>query len=299
MMLEVKNLNISFKVKEGILQAVRGVCFSMEAGESLGIVGESGCGKTALARALNHLHNDAFLSGDIFFEGKKQSAPSSNIGMIFQDPFSALNPTMRIGDQVAESLLIREKISKKEAYKRALELLKLVQIPSPEEKMEQYPHQLSGGQRQRVLIASMVISHPKLLIADEPTTALDKETEKQVLSLLKDLKKRFSMALIIISHDFSVVAELAEKILVLYAGKIVEFGRSEEVLKNPRHPYTQMLLKSTLRWQNPFQKLFSMEGSPPDLSKPLRGCSFRSRCPYRALKCIEEPSGPIACWRAK
>lgn len=297
--LSVENLTVTFKTGGKPLYAVRGIDFSLKEGESVGIVGESGCGKSAAVQAINQLTLGE-VSGKILFRGKEIKTPGKEIGMVFQDPMTALNPTMKIGAQIMEGLLYHRLASKKEAKKRALELLELVGIANPEIRIHQYPHQLSGGMRQRVLIAIAIACNPALLIADEPTTALDVTLQTQILDLIKKMQKLFQMGLILISHDFGVIASICETVLVMYAGKIVERGPVQEVLNFPKHPYTRMLLNSLPRLDRPrLAQLQSIEGSLPDLSLPLLGCSFKPRCPFAALKCEKEPTGLVACWRAQ
>jgi oligopeptide/dipeptide ABC transporter ATP-binding protein len=236
----------------------------------------------------------AAVSGQILLNGKREMGLGQTLGMIFQDPMSALNPTMKIGRQMIEGLLFHKKAKGKEAKERALALLDLVGIPDPIARFEQYPHQLSGGQRQRVLIAMALLTEPKLLIADEPTTALDSATREQILELIQAMQRRFNMGLILISHDLSAVSRICDEIHVMYAGKIVEKGTTNEVLEHPRHPYTQMLLGCIPKKGQPLQ---TIEGGPPSLFFQPRGCAFKERCPYAALKCMEEPRGTVACWR--
>lgn len=238
-LLEVKDLSVTFRS----LPAVRGISFSIQSGESVGIVGESGCGKTAAVQAILGLTSGQ-VTGTIHFEGSPRIEPGKKIGMVFQDPMTALNPTLKIGFQVAEGMIYHRLASRKEAQRKTLELLRLVGIPDPEARAHQYPHELSGGMRQRVLLAIALSCTPRLLIADEPTTALDARLQAQILSLIHRMRQHFQMALLLISHDFSVIASLCERILVMYAGKIVESGSTQEVLHRPQHPYTQALLHS-------------------------------------------------------
>jgi oligopeptide/dipeptide ABC transporter ATP-binding protein len=287
----VENLNVTFNTKDKSFHAVRGIDFSLNAGESVGIVGESGCGKSAAALAIKRL-SAGDVSGNISFRGK-------SIGIVFQDPMTFLNPTMKIGHQIIEGPLYHKLIAKSQAKNRALELLRLVGISNPEIRINQYPHQLSGGMRQRVLIAIAIACNPDLLIADEPTTALDVTLQAQILDLIKEMQKHLSMGLILISHDFGVIARVCETVLVMYAGKIVERGDVREILERPKHPYTRMLLNSLPTLEHPKSKpLQSIEGTLPDLSKNLQGCSFKPRCPFAAIKCEKEPTGRVACWRA-
>ncbi len=291
MTLEVENLSVTFSVQGKKLQAVRDISFCVEEGEAVGIVGESGCGKSSAVQAIAGL-TTGVVTGQIRLRGE--------FGMVFQDPMTSLNPTMKIGAQLIEGLLYHQMASRKEAKQKGVEMLRLVGIADPELRFEQYPHQLSGGMRQRVLIAIALICQPRLLIADEPTTALDVTTQAQILDLIKRMQTHFQMSLLLISHNFSVVAKMCDRILVMYAGKIVESGPVAEVLKRARHPYTQMLLHSFPRIdQRKDEPLQTIEGSPPNLLQLPKGCAFKERCPFVALKCQEEPPGPIACWRVK
>lgn len=296
--LTIEDLSVTFSVQGKPLHAVRGVSFTMQKGESVGIVGESGCGKSATVQAIAGLSTGK-VTGTILLEGKERLQPGRDIGIVFQDPMTSLNPTMKIGAQITEGLLYHKLARRREAQQKALELLHLVGLSEPALRMEQYPHQLSGGMRQRVLIAIALICHPRLLIADESTTALDAHTRHQILSLLKQMQEHFQLSLLVISHDLKVVAEICQQVLIFYAGKIIERGPVQEVLHHPKHPYTQMLLNSLPRPDQSRQEpLQSIEGSPPNLLTLPQGCAFRNRCPYAALKCQEEPQGPIACWRA-
>lgn len=297
-LLEVEDLHVTFSVRGSPLYAVRGISFDVKPGESLGIVGESGSGKSAAVQAINYL-SPGKVSGRILFEGKKISSTSKEIGMVFQDPMTSLNPTMKIGKQITEGLIYHKLASRKEAKTKAIELLHLVGISNPETRINQYPHEFSGGMRQRVLIAIALACNPHLLIADEPTTALDVITQAQILDLIKHLQQHFQMSLLLISHDISVIAKSCERVLVMYAGKIVEQGLVDEVLKKPKHPYTKLLLDSLPRLdQLKTVPLVTIEGTPPDLKILPQGCSFKERCPFRAIKCEEEPKGQVACWRA-
>jgi oligopeptide transport system ATP-binding protein len=296
-LLEVDNLWVTFSAGEQKLHAVRGISFALKEGESLGIVGESGCGKSAAVQAINHLTRGT-VSGKILFQGEEIKQPGKNIGMVFQDPMTSLNPTMKIGVQISEGLIYHKIASRKEAKSKAIELLDLVGVPEPELRVHQYPHQFSGGMRQRVLIAIALACHPRLLIADEPTTALDVTIQAQILDLIKRMREYFKMGLLLISHDFGVVSAVCERVLVMYAGKIVESGRVDEVLKSPRHPYTQMLLNSLPRLgQSRSEPLMAIGGSPPNLFVLPNGCAFKERCPHAAIKCNQEPQGTVACWR--
>lgn len=291
--LDVKNLNISFKTYAGISQAVRGIDFHLKKGETLAIVGESGCGKTVTAKAIMGLlpTQQAIVSKEnssIEFKGenlltynekKMISVRGRMISMIFQDPMTSLNPTMKIGDQIAESLIIHSNLSQQEAKDRALEMLDLVKIPNSKERLEQYPFEFSGGMRQRAMIAIALACNPELLIADEPTTALDVTIQAQIMDLIGELKNKLNTGVILVTHDLGVVASVADRIQVMYAGKIVERGTVNEIFYNPKHPYTYALLKSVpgLDLQNK-EKLYSLTGTPPDLINPPLGCAFAARC---------------------
>lgn len=298
-LLIVEDLWVTFSVLGQKLHAVRGISFEVAKGEAVGIVGESGSGKSAAVQAVNRLTCGA-VSGKILFQGHEIVSPGKQIGMVFQDPMTALNPTMKIGAQIAEGLIYHKMAARKEAKAKAIELLRLVGVADPEIRIHQYPHQFSGGMRQRVLIAIALSCNPLLLIADEPTTALDVITQAQILNLIKQMRRHFQMSLLLISHDFGVIATVCERVLVMYAGKIVESGSVQEVLKRPKHPYTQMLLNSLPHLDRPrTEPLMTIEGSPPNLLTLPQGCAFRERCPYAALKCKKEPPGPIACWRVQ
>ena len=298
-LLEVEDLHVTFSVRDAPLYAVRGISFSIQPGESVGIVGESGSGKTAAIQAINQL-SPGVVSGNVLFAGKKISSPGKEIGMVFQNPMTSLNPTMKIGKQIAEGLLYHRICNSKEAKAKALELLQLVCISNFEARMHQYPYELSGGMLQRVLIAIALACNPRLLIADEPTTALDMTIQSQIIDLIKRLQKHFQMSLLLISHDISVIARTCERVLVMYAGKVVEQGLVKKVLRHPKHPHTKLLLNSLPRIDQPRSiPLISIEGSPPDLKTIPEGCAFKERCPFRILKCDEEPEGTVACWKAK
>lgn len=300
-MLKVKDLHLYFSISGKKLQAVRGVSFDLSPGEILGIVGESGCGKTALAKALMRLHSpySTKITGEVHFNGKNLLALSEKklqhirgkeIGMIFQDPMTSLNPTLKVGSQITESYLRHHpKSSYQEAKARALTLLNLVGIPNPEERFFEYPHTLSGGTRQRVMIALALASEPKCLIADEPTTALDVTIQAQILELLKQLQKQLGMSIILITHDLSVVAGFCDRVMVMYAGKIVESASVTDIFRAPSHPYTQRLLEAVPRLDHKKgSPLLSIEGSPPNLFKPPSGCAFYARCRFSTAICHEK-----------
>ncbi|HEX5564946.1 MAG TPA: ABC transporter ATP-binding protein [Sporosarcina sp.] len=287
-LLEVKDLQVSFHTQAGVVKAVRGVDFTINEGETLAIVGESGSGKSVTSKAIMKLLPDRIASydgGQVLFDGQNLlEAPErrmevvrgSEIAMVFQDPMTALNPTMTIGKQVAESVMKHQGLSKKEAKQRAIEILELVGIPEPATRVNQYPHQFSGGMRQRVVIAIAIACNPRLLIADEPTTALDVTIQAQILDLLKDIQKRMGTAIILITHDLGVVANMADKVAVMYAGKIVEEGTVNEVFYESQHPYTWGLLKS-IPDLDAEEELYSIPGSPPDLLHPPVGDAFAVR----------------------
>ncbi|WP_339253045.1 dipeptide ABC transporter ATP-binding protein [Sporosarcina sp. FSL W8-0480] len=287
-LLEVKDLHVSFHTQAGVVKAVRGVDFTINKGETLAIVGESGSGKSVTSKAIMKLLPDkvaTYDGGQVLFDGQNLLEASerrmevvrgSEIAMVFQDPMTALNPTMTIGKQVAESVMKHQKLSKKEAQKRAVEILELVGIPEPATRVNQYPHQFSGGMRQRVVIAIAIACNPRLLIADEPTTALDVTIQAQILDLLKDIQKRMGTAIILITHDLGVVANMADKVAVMYAGKIVEEGTVNEVFYESQHPYTWGLLKS-IPDLDAEEVLYSIPGSPPDLLHPPVGDAFAVR----------------------
>jgi oligopeptide transport system ATP-binding protein len=290
--LQVKNLNISFHTFSGEVQAIRGVSFDLLKGETLAIVGESGSGKSVTTKSIMRLlpeHNSEIKSGEILFDGKDltklkdremQKIRGKDISMIFQDPMTSLNPTMKIGNQIMEPLIKHQNMSKHAAKERAIDLLKLVGIPKPEIRVNQYPHQFSGGMRQRVVIAIALACNPKVLIADEPTTALDVTIQAQILELMKDLQKKIDTSIIFITHDLGVVANVADRVAVMYGGKIVEIGTADEIFYNPQHPYTWGLISSMPDMDTHDEELFSIPGTPPDLLDPPKGDAFAPRNPF-------------------
>lgn len=298
-LLDVRDLTFSFKTYAGEVQAVRGVSFTLEKGKSLGIVGESGCGKSVTAKSIIRLNPEKprglYKKGQILFEGQDlmampekemQKIRAQDIRMIFQDPMTSLNPTMTIGKQIVEGILKYGDKSKEEAKKIALETLALAGIPSPEDRFKQYPHEFSGGMRQRAMIALAMAVNPKLLIADEPTTALDVTIQAQILDLIKDIQKKYDTALIMITHDLGVVANIADEIAVMYAGKIVEYGHAEDIFARPGHPYTWGVLQSIPPEDTSNREpLHPILGSPPDLFNPPVGCPFAARCPFAMKAC--------------
>ena len=285
--LSIENLRIHFETFAGEVQAIRGVNLKLEKGETLALVGESGSGKSVTAKSVMKLlsNNAVVKEGTIIFKGENilekserdmQSIRGKKIAMIFQDPMTSLDPTMKIGKQITEVIIKHEKASKEEANKRAEELLELVGIPNTKERMKQYPHQFSGGQRQRIVIAIALACNPDVLIADEPTTALDVTIQAQILELLKELQQQFQMAIIFITHDLGVVANVADRVAVMYAGKVVEVGTADEVFYNPQHPYTWGLLRS-MPTLHTGDTLYAIPGSPPDLLDPPVGDAFALR----------------------
>jgi oligopeptide transport system ATP-binding protein len=300
-LLEVKNLEVNFKTFGGEVKAVRNVSFHVDKGEIVAIVGESGSGKSVTVQTIMGLiptPPGIVKNGEILFQNKDllklskkemQKIKGSKISMIFQDPMTSLNPTMRIGKQIEEALIVHQKLSKAEARERAVEMIRLVGIPNPKERYNQYPHEFSGGMRQRAMIAIALACNPELLIADEPTTALDVTIQAQVLDLMKDLKEKTNTAIILITHDLGVVAETAERVIVMYAGMMVESGSVNELFENPRHPYTWGLMDSIPDTNAEHKsRLVPIEGSPPDLFAPPQGCPFAPRCKYAMEICLSE-----------
>ncbi|MCM3725672.1 ABC transporter ATP-binding protein [Neobacillus cucumis] len=300
--LEVKDLNISFHTFSGEVKAIRGVSFDLIKGETLAIVGESGSGKSVTSKSIMGLlpaQNSEIKSGHILFGGKDltklsdkqmQKIRGHEISMIFQDPMTSLNPTMKIGNQITEPLIKHQNMSKHAAKERAIELLRLVGIPKPEIRVNQYPHQFSGGMRQRVVIAIALACNPKVLIADEPTTALDVTIQAQILELMKDLQKKIDTSIIFITHDLGVVANVADRVAVMYGGKIVEIGTSDEIFYNPQHPYTWGLISSMPDMETDDEELYSIPGTPPDLLDPPKGDAFAPRNPYAMkIDLVQEP----------
>jgi oligopeptide/dipeptide ABC transporter ATP-binding protein len=299
--LEVKNLKTYFYTEEGVVKAVDDVSFSVPKGQTLGVVGESGCGKSVTAMSITRLVSPPgrVVGGEILLNGRNLAALAeqemrkvrgAEVSMIFQEPMTALNPVLPVGFQIAEAVLAHEKVSKREAWARAVEAMKSVAIPDPEKRAKDYPHQLSGGMRQRVMIAMALVCHPALVIADEPTTALDVTIQAQILELLESLRERFNLSLILISHDLGVIAEVAETVAVMYAGKIVEIGPAMDVFHNPKHPYTEGLLKSVprlgaTRETSDKGRLYAIEGMVPNLLHLPDGCSFAPRCYKRTDEC--------------
>jgi oligopeptide transport system ATP-binding protein len=315
--LEVKDLHVSFHTYAGEVKAVRGVNFHVNRGEAVAIVGESGCGKSVTAQSLMKLipmPPGEIKKGEILFNGENivnktnkemESIRGKDIGMIFQDPMTSLNPTMTVGNQIMEGLIKHQNMSKAAARERAIELLTIVGIPQPERRVNQYPHEFSGGMRQRAMIAIALACSPKLLIADEPTTALDVTIQAQILDLMKDLQKKMGTSIILITHDLGVVAEMCDRVIVMYAGKVIETGTVDDIFYNPQHPYTKGLLRSVPRLDlNRDEPLTPIFGTPPDLLRPPVGCGFTARCESAMRVCqefdpeLKDISGTqrAACW---
>ncbi|HWW10041.1 MAG TPA: oligopeptide/dipeptide ABC transporter ATP-binding protein [Candidatus Acidoferrales bacterium] len=314
--LEVKNLSTSFFTDDGEVKAVRDVSFELYPGETLGIVGESGCGKSVTAMSILGLvqRPGKIVGGQVLFKDRDLVKVSSeelrqvrgrDIAMIFQDPLSSMNPVLRIGFQIDEAMKAHNKIQKDDIGPRGIELLKQVRVPDASQRIKDYPHQFSGGMRQRAMIAMGLSNRPEVLIADEPTTALDVTVQAQILELLRDLNQDMGTSIILITHNLGVVAGLCKRVVVMYAGEIVEEGPVEQIFENPQHPYTWSLLRSLPRVDSSkHERLRSIEGLPPDLIAPPPGCEFNPRCPFRIEKCFSEdpdlvPIGNaqhVACW---
>jgi peptide/nickel transport system ATP-binding protein len=306
-LLSVEDLHVSFGTDDGIVRAVDGISYTVQAGKTLGIVGESGSGKTVSSLTTLGLTRSkrSKIEGRILFQGEDMVAMDDNnlrrvrgndVSMIFQDPLSALHPFYKVGVQLVEAMQVHRSISKSAARTRAAELLELVGIPDPKRRVDQYPHEFSGGMRQRAMIAMALANEPKLLIADEPTTALDVTVQAQILALLQDLQRRLGTAIIIITHDLGVVAEIADDICVMYSGRIVERGSTEEIFHSPQHPYTWGLLRSIPRLDNPRgEELVPISGRPPSLINRPSGCHFHPRCPYvrDAHKRVDPKLSPV------
>ena len=315
-LLRVTDLKTHFMIKEGVVRAVDGVSFTVNPGEVLGIVGESGCGKSMTARSILRLVPDPpgrIVGGEIEFDGsdilslsnrEMQAIRGDRISMIFQDPMVSLNPTMRVGDQIIEVLEIHRGLNHRQALDRTIELLRAVNIPEPEGRLRDYPHQFSGGMRQRAMIAMALACEPKLLIADEPTTALDVTVQAQILDLLRTIRKESGTAIILITHDLGMVAEIADKIVVMYAGRIVEEADVLSLFDAPTHPYTRGLLNSLPSPEHRVEELTPIRGQPPDLSRIPPGCSFAPRCDYCFEPCTKDdppfreigPDHRSRCW---
>jgi oligopeptide/dipeptide ABC transporter ATP-binding protein len=300
-LLEVNDLNVQFATEDGIVRAVDDISLKLERGKVLGIVGESGSGKSVTAMTLMGLTRgvNARFEGEVLYQGTDllkvsdkgmQNYRGNELGMIFQDPMTSLNPVYRIGEQIVESIQAHESVDKRTARSRTVELLRQVGIPSPESRVDDFPHQFSGGMRQRAMIAMALSCNPSILIADEPTTALDVTIQAQIVELINRLKDDFDSAVIFITHDLGVIAEIADEILVMYAGRVVEQGSARDVFYDPQMPYTWGLLGSIPRLDRPrVERLHTIEGTPPSLINPPEGCKFRPRCPHAFEKCRQEP----------
>jgi oligopeptide transport system ATP-binding protein len=298
--LEVQDLHTRFKVRGGMLRAVDGLSFTLESGQTLCIVGESGSGKTVTALSIMGLIEPPghIAEGRIVYRGTDllsldeaamEEVRGDRIGMVFQDPMSSLNPSFRIGDQIAEAMIIHQGLDRAAARARAVDLLRRVGIPRPEARLDDYPHQFSGGMRQRALIAAAISCDPDILIADEPTTALDVTIQAQILRLLHDVQRALNSALVLVTHDLGVVAAMADMVMVMYAGRMVEYADVQTIFERPRHPYTRGLLNSLIRLETPRDTaLVPIPGLPPDLVNPPAGCSFRPRCSHAIQRCQRE-----------
>lgn len=318
-LLEVKNLKTYFYTDDGVSKAVDDVSFELEKGETLGIVGESGCGKSVTSLSIMRLIASPpgkIAGGEILFKGKDilkisekemREIRGNDISMIFQEPMTSLNPVFTCGNQIEEAIILHQKVSKEEAKRKAIEMLKLVGIPAPEQRYGEYPHQLSGGMRQRVMIAIALACNPEILIADEPTTALDVTVQAQILELIKKLQTDLGMGVMIITHDLGVIAEVSDRVCVMYASKVAEYAPVREIFKNPKHPYTIGLLNSIPKSSDKRKaKLATIDGSVPPATHYPKGCHFCTRCFFAIEKCWNEqpPLEPIgsenhlaACWR--
>jgi peptide/nickel transport system ATP-binding protein len=317
-LLEVRNLRTYFRTEWSVFRAVDGVSFKVERGSTVGLVGESGCGKSVTSLSVMGLvpSPPGRVEADaVLFEGRdilrlraaeRRRMRGSQMSMIFQEPMTSLNPVHTVGQQIIEGLLAHNALSPKAARERAVEMLELVRIPSAADRLDDFPHRMSGGQRQRVMIAMALVCNPKLLIADEPTTALDVTIQAQILELLQDLQKRLGMAILIITHNLGVVAEIADEVLVMYAGKIVESAPVRALFADPQHPYTIGLLGSIPRLDEERERLSTIEGTVPSSDRQPKGCHFAPRCPFADRRCAEElpplreieASHHVACWRA-
>jgi len=297
-LLEVEGLTVSFPTPDGVVEAVRGIDFSVDRGRTLGIVGESGSGKSVATQTILGLTRGAQVAGTALFEGRDlltmttaelRAVRGAKIGTIFQDPLSSLHPYYRIGWQIAEAIRAHEKISRSDAHRRAVELLGLVGIPQPDKRVDDYPHQFSGGMRQRAMIAIALALHPALLIADEPTTALDVTVQAQIIELIKHLQGEFGTAVIMITHDLGVIADMAHDVMIMYAGKAMEQADRRSIYYQPHHPYTSGLLASLPQSGKEGQRLSPIAGQPPSLINPPGGCPFHPRCSFVMPKCRTEP----------
>ena len=316
-LLEVKNLKTYFYTDDGVAKAVDDVSFALDSGETLGLVGESGCGKSVSALSIMRLIAQPpgkIVSGEILFKGKDilkipekemQDIRGNDIGMIFQEPMTSLNPVFTCGNQIEEAVILHQKLSKEEAKVKAIEMLKLVGIPAPEQRYNEYPHQLSGGMRQRIMIAMALSCNPEILIADEPTTALDVTVQAQILELINKLQRELGMAVIMITHDLGVIAEVSTRVAVMYASKVAEYGNVDQIFYNPKHPYTISLLNSIPKLNKGKSRLATIEGNVPAPTHYPKGCHFCTRCTFAIEKCWNEeppvvqiePEHIASCWR--
>ncbi|MBM7022559.1 ABC transporter ATP-binding protein [Treponema sp. Marseille-Q4523] len=306
-LLKVDNLSTWFYTDDGIVKAVNDVSFSLNKGHTLGIVGESGCGKSITSLSVMRLVDSPpgkIVGGKIIFKGEDLLAKSEEemrrvrgkrIAMIFQEPMTSLNPVYTVGRQIEEALLIHETMTKKEAKRRALEMLRLVRIPLPEKRFDEYPHQLSGGMRQRVMIAIALACSPELLICDEPTTALDVTIQAQILALIDELKEKTGTSVIMITHDLGVISEITDEVLIMYAGEIVEYAPKAQLFKNPLHPYTQGLIACVPKLGRDSDRLQTIEGTVPSFDDMPAGCTFWPRCPFAEAICKEKKPPLIDC----
>ena len=314
-LLQVKNLHTSFFTDAGEVKAVNGISYNLDAGKVLGIVGESGSGKSVSAYSVLRILTDTgrVTEGEVLFRGENilkytepqmQKFRGSRISIIFQDPMTCLNPTFSIGSQLREAIRIHTDRNKEQIQARALEMLQLVGVNEPEKRLKQYPHELSGGMRQRVMIAMALACEPDILIADEPTTALDVTIQAQILELMLDLQKKLGMAIIIVTHDLGVIADMCDEIIVMYGGKVCERGTADEIFYNPRHEYTKGLIRSIPRIAEKHERLVPISGSPVDLLNLPKGCAFAARCDHAMKICLEQPPEEVrvndfhiaACW---
>jgi peptide/nickel transport system ATP-binding protein len=297
-LLEVKNLQTTFDTPGGKVQALSGVSFSIDKGQTLAIVGESGSGKSVTLRSILRIlpANRSKITGEVWLDGREllglpekemRSVRGKQISMIFQEPIAALDPVFTCGEQIMETLTRHQKMTRSEAARRAKELVDLVQIPAGERRLKAYPHELSGGMRQRMMIAIALSCGPDVLLADEPTTALDVTVQAQVLTLIRDLQEHLGMGVIFVTHDLGVVAEVADDVAVMYAGRVIEFGPVRNVLRSPAHPYTEGLSKATVKQADDRSRLVPIPGSPPDLLRLPKGCAFAPRCNYVSDECLE------------
>ncbi|CAL9459845.1 ABC transporter ATP-binding protein [Streptomyces sp. NPDC090994] len=297
MLLEVRDLHVEFRTRDGVAKAVNGVSYGVDAGRTLAVLGESGSGKSVTAQTVMGILDvppGRITGGEVLFEGRdllklkeeeRRKVRGAEMAMIFQDALSSLNPVLTVGDQLAEMFTVHRGMSRKDARAKAVELMDRVRIPAARERVRQYPHQFSGGMRQRIMIAMAMALEPKLIIADEPTTALDVTVQAQVMDLLADLQREYDMGLILITHDLGVVADVADEIAVMYAGRIVESAPVHEIYKNPAHPYTRGLLESIPRLDQKGRELYAIKGLPPSLTRIPPGCAFHPRCPMAQDVC--------------